>query len=207
MHENFKNILEAENRSFFISKEKDFLEKIYPTFISYHESHTSSIKLTHQTLFLSSFTYKDVHYEDIKLPALFLPALKRILHYLETSNLEFDIEKLSFIEAFQPLFISNRLMPKSFGNSEHVFIVQEDAAQLLPSLRYIEEFAKWAKVLLFVPSSTTLSIESPLYYYDALEEIKDIYVDKFNFILILANYNELFILLENNKNKNNVSLF
>lgn len=204
---NFKKILEAENHSFFICKDEKFLEKIYPEFITYHDRDKSLIKLTHQTLFLSSFTYDDVHYENIKLPALFLPSLNRVLYYLKESNLSFDLEKLTFIENFQPLFISNRLIPKAFGDSEHAFIVAKDTTHILHSLSYIEEFATWAKTVLFLPTGTDVTTKAPLRYYNSLQEIKDIDVDRFNFILILANYNELSLLLEQNKREDNLSLF
>ena len=207
VHKNFKKILETDNSSFFISKEEDFLQKVYPEFITYHDREQSLIKLTHQTLFLSSFTYDDIHYEDIKLPALFLPALNRVLHYLRESQLDFEIEKLTFLESFQPLFVSNKLTPKAFGDSEHVFIVHEDSQQMLSSLSYIEDFAKWAKILLFLPSKEKISTCTTLHYYDTLEEVKDIDVNSFNFILILANYNKLSSLLEKNNNENSVSLF
>lgn len=212
---NFKKILEAENNSFFISQNEDFLQRIYPEFITYHEHASlplghrdkSLLKLTHQTLFLSSFTYEDIHYEHIKLPALFLASLSRVLHFLKESHLAFDIEKLSFIEYFQPLFISNRLTIRPFGDSEHAFIVQSDESQLLPSLEYIQNYAKWAEVLLFLPKGKSVATDSTIHYYETLEEVKDIEVDKFNFILILANYNELSFILEKNNTEKNISLF
>jgi len=207
VHKNFKKILEAENSSFFISKKEDFLHKIYPEFITYHDKNKSLIQLTHQTLFLSSFTYEEIHYENIKLPALFLSSLNRVLHFAKESQLSFDIEKLAFIEEFKPLFISNKLTPKAFGDSEHAFIVQNNAKQILPALNYIQEFAKWANILLFIPKETNITTKIETNYYENLEEVKEIEVDKFNFILIVANYNAVSSILEKNKHRESISLF
>jgi len=206
---NFKKILEAENNSFFISDNQDFLNRIYPEYITYHDRELPLIKLTHQTLFLSSFTYEDTHYEDIKLPALFLPALNRVLHYLKESHLHFDIEKLTFLEHFKPLFVSNRLTIRPFGHSEHVFIVEPDPKLISDSIHFIQTFAKWAEVLLFLPEESTLNVEAKVlvHSYTNISEVKDIELDRFNFILILANYNELSTTLENSHQEKNPSLF
>ena len=209
VNKNFKKILEAENNSFFISTKQDFLTQIYPDYLTYHERETSLLKLTQHSLFLSSFTYEDRHYEEIQLPALFLPALNRVLHYLREAQLPFEIERLSFLKHFRPLFISNRYTIRPFGHSEHAFIVEPDARQIEDSLRYIHTAAPWAEVLLFLPKNNDFKGDKNIsvVYYEDLEEIKNITIDKFNFILILANYNELSSLLQNNKTENSVSLF
>jgi len=206
---NFKKILEAKCDAFFISDSQTFLEQIYPDYITYHDRLSPLIKLTHQTLFLSSFTYDDIHYEDIKLPALFLKPLNVVLHYFNDYKLQFDIEKLHFLETFKPLFISDRLTIRPFGHSEHAFIVIDNKVILEEALCYIQGFATWADTLLFLPKSEeTLAHKNGLvHYYEDIEEVKKIEVDKFNFILILANYNELSLILENNKQEKNPSLF
>ena len=206
---NFKKILEAGNNSFFVSQNQDFLNYIYPEYITYLDKELPLIKITHQTLFLSSFTYQDIHYEDIKLPALFLPALNRVLHYLQESHLSFDIEKLTFLEHFKPLFISNRLTIRPFGHSEHAFIVEPNPKLINDSLHFIQTYAKWAEVLLFLPKRSTIEVEENILvdYYDDIAEIKGIEIDKFNFILIVANYNELSLILENKTLEKNSSLF
>jgi len=205
--ENFHKILKGKNSSFFICDDQAFLSSIYPEFTTYHDTRQSLIKLTHQTLFLSSFTYNEIHYEDIKLPALFLDSLNRVLHFAQESNLHFDIEKLAFIETFQPLFISNQRTIRPFGDSEHVFIVINDEKQLAPTLKYIQEMATWANILLFLPNSETRPCDVATHHYAQLKEVNDIDVDKFNFILILANYNALTNILQNNKKEQNISLF
>ena len=209
IEKNFKKILTSDSNSFFISDNKRFLEQIYPEFISYHDRETSLLKLTHQTLFLSSFTYEDVHYEEVKLPALFLPQLNTVLHYLKESQLDFDIYKLSFVEHFNPLFISNKLTIQPFGHSEHAFIVEPSESEIAPSFAYLQHYATWAKVLLCLPKESKISIKEASFvkHYTHIEEVNSIKMDKFNFILILANYNELTNILEKNKQVTNVALF
>jgi ferrochelatase len=209
IEKNFKKILSAKSDSYFISDDKTFLAQIYPEYITYEDKENSLLQLTHQTLFLSSFTYDDVHYEDIKLPALFLPELSRVLHFIKEGALSYDIYKLHFIEHFKPLFISNNLTIQPFGHSEHAFIVEEDKEHILPALSYIKTFATWGNMLLFLPKEADIMIENEtfIHYYEKLEEVKEIDVDRFNFILILANYNELSLLLEKSQHKRHPSLF
>ncbi len=205
--EDFHKILKAQNKSLFIGDNQNFLKSIYPAFTTYHDSDESLIKCTYQTLFLSAFTYQEVHYENIKLPSLFLPALNKALHFAQAFDLDFDIEKLTFTDTFQPLFISNRLTIRPFGDSEHVFIVTHDNKAMHAILDYIQKIAKWANILLFLPSGETITRDVSTHHYRQLAEVNDIEVDKFNFILILANYNELTNILQNNKKEQNISLF
>jgi len=207
--ENFKKILYADANSFFISQDEIFLQNIYPEYLHYHDKKESLLTLTHQSLFLSSFIYEDIHFENVKLPALFLPELNSVLHFLKDASLSFDIDRLSFIEHFKPLFVSNTLTIRPFGCSEHAFIAQPEEKDIQRSLQYIQRHAPWANTLLFVPKflGNAEFKTSSVYYFDTLEELKDIEVDKFNFILILANYNELSLVLENYKQKRTLSLF
>jgi ferrochelatase len=209
IEKNFKKILTSHSDSFFISDNKHFLEQIYPEFISYHDRKTTLLKLTHQTLFLSSFTYEEVHYEEIKLPALFLPQLNTVLHYLKESQLDFDIHKLSFVEHFNPLFVSNKLTIQPFGHSEHAFIVEPDEAEIASSFAYLQQYATWAKVLVFLPKESPIKITDASFvkHYNHIEEVNNIEIDRFNFILILANYNELTNVLEKNRQVTTVALF
>jgi ferrochelatase len=209
IEKNFKKILTSDSNSFFISDNKAFLKQIYPEFISYHDRETSLLKLTHQSLFLSSFTYEEIHYEEIRLPALFLPQLNTVLHYLKESQLDFDIHKLFFVEHFKPLFISNKFTIQPFGHSEHAFIVEPSETQIQASFDYLQKYATWANILLYLPQESTVEIKASTLTkrYSHLEEINTLEMDKFNFILILANYNELTNILENNKKVTNVTLF
>ncbi len=205
--DNFKKILSAQKGSHFISQDKLFLSSVYPEYTSYHDMNIHPVQLTHKTLFLSSFTYHDKHYEDIKIPSLFINDLTSALHYLDEYHLNYELEKLDFTQHFQPLFISNRLTIRPFGASEHAFIVQSDESHILSSLNYIKHFATWAKVLLFLPKEFPQKNDTEVQYFDKIAEVNDIEVDKFNFILILANYNELSNLLESNKQEKHISLF
>ncbi len=210
MAKNFKKIQSADNESCFIASDQTLLQEIAPDYTDFsHHAVKSKLRWTHQSLFLSSFIYQDTHYEDIKLPALFLADLNIVLHFLEQQNIAFNLEKLHFLEFFHPLFISNRLAIRPFGQSEHAFIVNHDHTMIPESVAYIQNHAKWSKILLFLPVGTQLLQETntqTTYYHD-LSEIKSIEVNKFNFILILANYNDLHTILEQNNQEKNISLF
>ncbi len=209
IEKNFHKIFYAQAGSHFISKDKTFLKQIIPDYNSVDKPSTMEIIRTHQTLFLSSFTYHDRHYEEIKLPALFLEDFNLVLHFSKENGIEIDINKLDFIPHFQPLFISNNLHIKSFGHSEHAFIVESDASQINRSLTYLASYATWAKIMIFLPHDSHLSLQTnhPIHYYSQLTEVKEIVVDDFNFILILANYNELSLLLKKSVEEKSPSLF
>ncbi len=209
LEKNFKKILLAQKENLFISKNQALLEQIYPEFISYHDNPTPLVQLTHHSLFLSDFSYEDIHYEHIQLPALFLPHLNDVLHFLKEYPLDFDLHKLHFIDYFRPLFVSNKLTIKPFGHSEHAYIIQQDDHYFYESLHYLQQTTPWANILLYLPKNAKLKINEtlPTHRYEHLEEIKQIKMDKFNFILILANYNELIKILEQNKKEQQPLLF
>ncbi len=187
--ENYKKIINADIDSIFFSANKHFLEQIYPEYQCI-PSVEKLFKKDTKSLFLSSFTYREQNYKDIKITPLFLKYLESIVTFLEDNAITYEIEKCSFISHFYPIFINQKLQIKSFGKSEHVIICESDKIRVKETLTYLKTEAPWAK---------TVYIE-----LSDLEKLKNI---EFNFAIIVIDYNRLIDKLEKNEIKEQILLF
>ena len=190
MIENFKKIINADENSIIISSDEKTLKDIYPNFKTHNNKELDQIKLTYKTLFCTSLIYDDIYYENLKFPSLFIDELNNILDFLKTHDISYDLNSIELKNHFKPIFITDKFKIKHFGESEHVIIIESSQTLISSQLTFIKEFATWA-------NATETS----------LEELPYLDIDKFNFILIQANYNELIKFLEKFSIKNNNSLF
>jgi len=191
--ESYKKIINADEKSILFSTNKLFLQQIYPeyeTLPSITKPLFNSIK---KTLFLSSFSYNDKVYKDIKISPLFLKELENVISFLEDNMIEYDIEKTSYTLHFHPVFVNQKLELRSFGKTAHVLICESDKELIEMELSYIKKEAPWAKITHF-----TLSDLSDL------EKLKNI---EFNFAIIFVKYDTLIDILEKNEKKKQIELF
>ncbi len=206
----FKKIINAKNSAIFISSNKDFTDKIYPSYQLFNPLNVHyQIKIIKASLFLTSFLYKDKCYKDIKLPKIFISKLESVVNFLEQKQLQYDINKLDFIEHFKPIFVNKNLKPKNFGTSQSTIILEKEIDLIEEELNFLLKRAKWSKIILFLPKGYKVKkIQyDKIIYYKELEEIQNLTKETFNFILILADYNELFEILNKINLERQLSLF
>lgn len=206
----FKKIINAKNSAIFISCQKDFMDKIYPSYQTFNpKKFTYPIKSRKSSLFLTSFLYQNRQYEDIKLPKIFLSKLEKVVNFLEENQLQYDIYKLDFIEHFKPIFVTKKLKPKHFGTSQSTIILEKDINLIEEELKFLLKEAAWSKIILFLPKEYKVkNIQyEKIIYYRKLEEIQKLSSETFNFILILADYNKLFQILNQINMEKQSSLF
>ena len=156
---------------------------IEPIDIQYNQS----IKIIKYTTFLTTFTYRDNYYKDIKLPKLFIENLKRVLNLLDTLDISYNINKLNFITHFQPIFIDSYFNIKPFGQSTKVLIIENDKKLIKSSLEYVDKIASWANILLVVPKEFENHYKTypSIYTYKNFSDMKNIDISNLNFIIIL----------------------
>lgn len=190
--ENYKKIINADIDTIFFSSDRDFLRQIYP---DYEEIKSTSTYFKHykKSLFLSHFSYKERHYNSIKIAPLFLNHLENVVAFLKQNHISYEIEKCTFTSHFHPLFINKNLQLKSFGKSEQVVVSVTDPRVVAAALAYFKAQAPWAKSISFYPSKV-----------EDLEQLKSI---EFNFAIIVMQYDILIEALEKNEIKEQPLLF
>ena len=187
--ESYKKIINADEETMFFSTDEVFLTQIYPDF-EYLPTLENIFQKRDKSLFLSNFTHKNQNYKNIKISPLFLNHLEKIISFLETNNISYDIEKLSFTSHFHPIFVNRKLQLKTFGKSEHVLICESDKSLIKEELSYLKKEASWAK---------SIHVD-----FDDLEQLKSI---EFNFAIIVCEYDKLLEELEKNEDKEQTVLF
>ena len=198
---NYKLIINSKLDSIFISSDKEFLNTIYPNFLTLSFD-KFSIQCVKKSLFLSSFIYNELYFENIKLPSIFLHDMQRVLNFLDINAIEYDIRRCNFIDHFKPVFIDKCMNIQKFGTTSSVLIFEQNIDLLKKELIYLEQNAPWAKTVAFLPISLKdqFSTKIKIIYYTNNQEIFDLKSHKFNFALVFSKNNILHHILSKPKN-------
>ncbi len=108
-------------------------------------------EIVEQTLFETSFVLDGVFYERMQLSPFFLPYLVPLYAFAKSKGLEFSVCGMQGSAHFVPVFVSDDLQVKTFGQGGKVLIFEPDLSMLLREIEFIRTEAKWAKIVYFVP--------------------------------------------------------
>ncbi len=183
----YKKIDEAAPKSVLIGQERRLIERLSGNFetIPPHPQH--DLKLLHHTLFRSTFLYRGRLYRQIKVPPLFLDTFMSALHFCERHGDSVEIEKLSFIEHFHPLFVSQNIHLRSYGSSDHVIVCEEHPDLIERACRYLRQEAPWAKIVLLLrrcPPSPKAPCDLPCYTLTDTDSVTLLSRVEFNFAIV-----------------------
>jgi ferrochelatase len=204
---NLQLIMQAHEESIFISSDDVLLAKIKPGYRHHFSTDTAKITPTRSTLFLTSFYADGKHYDNIKLPALFLPRLQNLLAFMKELQISFDLHKCDFTPFFYPIFVNKELRIKPFGSTPSVIIVTAPGNTLSEITDYISTHAAWAKTLCFSPLSSPAEAKITMYHYRNLSEITKLKEIEFNFAIINDDLQKILQSLKNLETKGQRSLF
>ncbi len=190
---NYKKIINADEKSFIFSSNINLLKQIYPDFKTLPKIKAPKFNTIKSTLFLTNFTYQGLKYKDIKIPPLFLHHLEKVVSFLDENSISYDIKKCSYTRHFYPVFVDQKLQIKPFGKSDHVLICESDKSLIDQKVSYLKKNAPWAKVICF-----------ELAEFTNIDKLKNI---EFNFAIINISYEELIAQLEKLENRQQTVLF
>lgn len=206
---NFHKIMDAKPHSIVLGSDKNFIQKIYPSYTIITPQEMQKIVTFKTTLFQSSFYYNDQLYEHIKLPELFLPNLEKILDFMDEKSLPYDINKCEYTPYFYPLFVTKRMELKSFGSTSTTLIVTKENKILEDIVHYMQQKASWAKQICFLPKAhkSPKCNELEVIPYQKLSEITKLKEIEFNFAIIEADLKEIVQTIKKITKKEHMSLF
>ena len=127
-----------------------------------------SITVMEQTLFESSFVYRDVFYERQVISPFFIPYLEELLHLFSTLDISFRLKKFVPIDHFEAVFTNKKFEIKEFGTSDKVLIFEKNCDIVKSEIHYLQKQASWAKTIFLIPYMHT----------DNFEDIPNIYIYK-----------------------------
>lgn len=140
------------------------------------------------SLFGMKIFYKSVDY-SLPIPKLFLQLLARVLKFAEEYSLEADLEKLEGLSSFKPLYLDERGFISKPGATNKVVLACKDIKLYEQFLAYFKMYAKWARLMLFVPKEyqEIFTPYAEILGYETKEELfSQVLVQKYNFALVLG---------------------
>ena len=204
---NFQRIMQAPANVLFISSDERLLTKITPRYQTAETLERAPVTLTRSTLFLCTLYFEGTYYENLRLPALFLPRLQKLLSFLESVHIPFDLHKCDFTPYFYPIFVNKELQRKAFGTTPSVLIAVASAALLDEAKEYIATHAPWAKRVCFIPSDLSDETVTECTRYRDLSEIERLKEVEFNFAIINDSLQNIMQCLQNLENREQRTLF
>ena len=152
------------------------------------------ISITEQTLFETSFVYKERFYERQMIAPVFISFLEELLTLLNILNVEFRFRKFTQIDNFEPTFINSKYQIKEFGSTQRVVIFEKDLSLIDLESKFLIKNASWANNIILVPYSMKekVSLYSKIYSYKTKKGIlKLLQKHSFNFALVFGSDNSI----------------
>lgn len=99
--------------------------------------------LTSNSLFETTFSYKDKYFDKIKIPLIYV---NHLLKLLEVFEYKLDPKRLSHFDLFEPIFVnkSNQVVP--FGQTNRFIIANKDSDIYTTEIEYLKEHYCYASL-------------------------------------------------------------
>ena len=187
LSENFSKLLSAPSKSTLLFKDTEMESAVFTDAKTLPKSVTHKIKIVQETLFETSFIYRDIFYERQFLSGFFIPYLEQLLELLHSKDIEFKIRAFTNMSHFKPLFVNRALHVRDFGSTNRVVIFEDDKTLMEKEIEFILKKAPWAKFISLAPQDT--KIENPhIIFYEKEDKILQILQERdFNYCLILGS--------------------
>lgn len=145
------------------------------------------IEIMEQTLFETSFIFKNIFYERQLISPFFMPYLEELLNALEVLKIEYRVKKFIPIEHFMAVFTNRNFEPREFGTSDKVLIFEKNSELIHSEIRFLQKNANWAKIVYIIPKYIECENDENIFYYRDEKEIMEILKScTFHFALIVG---------------------
>lgn len=158
------------------------------------EAHTTQPcqNLPFEILSYSLFELKIIYHSknyDIPIPKFFTNVLGSVIELCERFSLNIELEHITYLSSFHPLYLDMRGALTDIGNSNRVALSCTNLDIFEKCLAYFALNAKWAKTTLFVPENYGEFFQpfGESYVYQSIEHLGFLLQDlHFNFALIFG---------------------
>jgi ferrochelatase len=144
-------IINAPSETIFFVIDNAFITKIDPT-LTPSKNSLEPDSIFEKSIFYSSFIFSQKFFTEIRLPSIFIPHLCSLLHYLDTSEIEYTLENFNNFEHFYPQFIDNSLHAKDFGTTRKALIFESDCELFQEEINFLERKIDFNDLIVFIPT-------------------------------------------------------
>ena len=131
-------ILSCENEVLFFVIENSFVTDIDPTIKEYVLKKEPTY-LLENSIFYTSFSYKERFIKDIRLSAFFVPYLCSLMDLLDELSVEFKIDNFNNFKHFYPRFVSSKMEKRDFGTTRQALIYESDFELFEKELAFLKD--------------------------------------------------------------------
>ena len=141
---NFELLYNTNNFDVLISKNKSFLNDIYPINEEFEIKKYDLYNLVVHSLFETSFSFKNRYFSKLKLPMIYIDNFISVIEYLDIS--EVDTSKLKNFKFMQAIFINKSNEIIDFGKSNRFLIANSCSNINFLEVAFMKKFYCYAKV-------------------------------------------------------------
>lgn len=164
----FEQIVNS-NDLLFVGDDEELLTTIKPN-ISRLESQ-KDYQLISDTLFKCSFKIDGYVYQNYDIVPFHMQHLARVLHFVDTHHMRYDLEKIRYTKHFTPVFIDNQLQIQSSSKSEKVVIFVDNLKDIYKANEYIYYRLKWIRSIILTPKKTKIDLEKNPVWFDDISDV------------------------------------
>ncbi len=150
-------------------------------------AYKDEITVVEQTLFETSFIFRDIFYERQLLSPFFISYLERLLNFYVMQDVNYRLRNFTAIDNFDAVFTNRELSVKEFGASDRVLIFEPDFELIHSQISFLKRQANWARIVYLLPKAKALPFENVegIYTYETQDEILEILkMTSFHYALI-----------------------
>ena len=142
---NFETIISKNitQDSMIFSYDNYFLQKVFPAFKILQPSKHSIYNLTSFTLFDTTFSYKGVLFNNLKIPKLYIDHFLTIYNFFDK---KIDLKKVNNFALLKPLFINRSLHIVPNGQSNRFILANKNIDICRYELRYLNKEYRYGTI-------------------------------------------------------------
>lgn len=132
-----------DRTSYIFGTNQEFLEYISTETLCIKRKSYHIKNLSTHSLFETSFSNKDIYFEKIKLPYVYINNLLQLLEYFPH---KIDIKRLNSFELFKPIFINKVAQIVSYGQTNRFILANENFGISDIEVAYLKKHYKYATI-------------------------------------------------------------
>jgi len=167
----FEQILNSDN-SLFVGTNKELMQLIKPD-VEKLDREVEGYPVS-DTLFRSTFKVGGFVYQEKELIPFHLEYLLRAIHFCETYDLPYAVDRIKYTKHFMPVFIDGKLKSTQASKSDKVTIFTDNISDITKAREYVMRSNMWVKSIVLTPPKTKIpGIDHP-HWFKSEEEVRDI---------------------------------
>jgi len=167
----FEQILNSDS-TLFVGTDKELMELIKPD-VEKLEREVDGY-LVSDTLFRTTYKVDGFLYQEKELIPFHLEYLLRAVHFCNTNNLPYTMDRIKYTKHFLPVFIDTKLRSTQASKSDKVTIFTDSISDITKAREYVMRSNMWVKSVVFTPPKTKIpGIDHP-HWFETEAEVREL---------------------------------